>query len=114
MTIDGSDDGQFMGAFGNQPIFSDLTLEDFDSSKININRVPKTASGTCQGQALIKPLVQPIPFSGLNHQLPRDTIQRFKLTERDKEMSQGTKIHRYNHIAQNIQLASQIREVKNV
>lgn len=47
-TIEGSEDGQY-GAFGAQPMFSDLTLEDFDSSKIQINRVPKTASQTCQG-----------------------------------------------------------------
>ena len=102
LTIDGSDDGQFMGGFGAQPIFSDLTLEDFDSAKIQINRVPKTASQTCQGQALIKPIVAPIPFTGLNCQLPRETIKTFKLTERDQEMSQGTKLHKYNHIAQNI------------
>ena len=63
---------------------------------------------------LIKPLIQPIPFTGLNNALPIQTAHDFKLTEKDKEMSQGTKIHRFNHIAQNIQLASQIREVKNV
>ena len=40
-TIEGSEDGQYYGA---QPMFSDLTLEDFDSAKIQINRVPKTAS----------------------------------------------------------------------
>ena len=45
----GFEDSQYGNAFGGQPIFSDLTLEDFDSSKININRVPKTASQTCQG-----------------------------------------------------------------
>jgi len=63
-----------MGALGAQQLFSDLALEDFDSARIQINQVPKTASQTCRGQALIKPIVQPIPFTGLNQKLPKDTI----------------------------------------
>jgi hypothetical protein len=87
MSNNGFEDSQFGNVFGGQPIFSDLTLEDFDSAKININRVPKTASQTCQGQMLIKPLIQPIPFTGLNNALPMTTATEFKLTEKDKEMS---------------------------
>lgn len=52
-----------------------LTLEDFDSASLKINRVPKTASQTCQGQVLIRPVVKPIPYSGYSAALHPSTIE---------------------------------------
>lgn len=52
-----------------------LTLEDFDSAQLKINRVPKTASQTCQGQVLIRPVVKPIPYSGYAAALHPSTIE---------------------------------------
>ena len=58
-----------------------LTLEDFDSNNLEIKRVPKTASQTCRGQVLIKPIVKPIPYTGLNKKLGKKTVTEFNLNE---------------------------------
>jgi hypothetical protein len=75
-----------------------MTLEDFDSSRVKINKVPRTASQTCRGQVLIRPVVDPIPFVGVNR-LPKATVKRFKLTAKDKELVKGIKIHKFDHVA---------------
>lgn len=90
-----------------------LTLEDFDSAALKINRVPKTASQTCQGQVLIRPVVKPIPYSGYSAALHPTTIEQFKMSKKEQEISAGTKIHKFNHISQNIKLAANIREYYN-
>lgn len=44
-------------------VFADLTIEDFESSRIKITRNLRNASQTCRGQCLIKPVVPQIPFN---------------------------------------------------
>jgi len=44
----------------------------------------------------------------------RATIKEFNLTQKEQGISQGTSFHKYNHVAQNIKLASNIREFKNI
>ena len=51
-----------------------LTLEDFDSRYLNLHRVPLAASQTCQGQALLKPIITPITYSGAMSRLNQKTI----------------------------------------
>lgn len=78
--------------------FSALTLEDFDSENILIRRVPRTASQTCRGQILIKPIVRPIPYTGLNKRLGRKTVEEFRLNKHEQNVSQGTTLHKFDHI----------------
>ena len=60
---------------------NDLTLEDFDSSVLRLNNIPKTASTTCKGQLLIRPIVEPIPYTGPSRAFDKDTIDEFGLTK---------------------------------
>jgi hypothetical protein len=43
-----------------------------------------------------------------------DTIKKFNMTKKDAESYTGVGVHKYNHIAQNVLLAPQIREYKNL
>ena len=47
-------------------------------------------------------------------QLAKATIQDFGLTEEDLELANGTVKHKYNHVQQNIQLASKFAIVKDL
>lgn len=64
-----------------------LSLEDFDSENLKINRVPRTASQTCRGQILIKPIIRPIPYLGLNKRLGKKTVEEFKLNSHEQNVS---------------------------
>lgn len=94
--------------------FGALTLEDFDSQNIQIRRVPRTASQTCRGQVLIKPIVRPIPYTGLNKRLGKKTVEEFRLNSHEQNVSQGTALHKYDHIQQNIYMASNINQLRNL
>jgi hypothetical protein len=78
------------------------TLEDFDSSRVDIKKVPKTASLTCKGQVLIKPVVQPILFKGKANQMEWDTVKKFKISKEDSDLMHGVGVHKYNFVAQNV------------
>jgi len=47
-------------------------------------------------------------------QLAKATIRDFGLTEEDLELANGTVKHKYNHVQQNIQLASKFAIVKDL
>lgn len=71
-----------------------LTLDDFDSKKVQLASIPKAASQTCQGQVLIKPIIEPIPYGAIYtpvKKLTARTIAEFKLSKRD--------VDRYNGLA---------------
>lgn len=71
-------------------------LEDFDATKIVIDKVPKNASQTYAGSRLLKSIVQPIKYKG--KQMPQDTIREFDLDERDQVEVKGTKLHNCDHV----------------
>ena len=60
---------------------------------------------------MLKPIVPPIPFQGLNNALGEDTIAEFKITQHDNALLLGLNIHKNDHISQNIRLASKFKEV---
>mmetsp|Transcript_13546 Transcript_13546/g.21137 ORF Transcript_13546/g.21137 Transcript_13546/m.21137 type:complete len:129 (+) Transcript_13546:842-1228(+) len=97
--------------FSNNP---HLSIEDFDSKNLTLTRVPKAASQTCQGQVLLKPVIKPVPYTGIKNRLLKSTIDEFRLTKKEQELSQGTNLHRFNHVNQNIKLASSIRQLYGV
>lgn len=97
--------------FRNQVI-----LEDFNSKNLKVKRVPQTASQTCMGQRLIRPVIEPIPFEQKHQrmqQLSKATIKAFGLTQEDLDQTNGI-VHKYNHVQQNIKLAGKFAIVKNL
>ena len=60
--------------------------------------MPRTASQTCRGQVLIKPIVRPIPYTGLNKRLGKKTVEEFHLNKHEQNVSQGTALHKFDHI----------------
>ena len=93
-----------------------LLLEDFNSENLKVKRVPQTASQTCMGQRMIRPVIAPIPFKAKHRkmkQFSKETMKDFGLTEDDLN-ADGSVQHRYNHIQQNIRLAGKFAIVKNL
>jgi len=58
--------------------------------------------------------VKPSPFSGMNSKLMRKTIKEFRISKKEQEASLGSTIHKINHIDNNIKLASNIHQLKNI
>ena len=54
----------------------ELTLEDFDSSILKLNKIPKTASQTLAGQILIRKPIEPISYQG-KHPIKNSTLKHF-------------------------------------
>ena len=79
-----------------------MILEDFNSNLLKVKRVPQTASQTCMGQRLIRPLIEPIPYSkGSNnmHQFTTETIKSFGLTQEEVQRAEtGSVKHTVNHV----------------
>jgi len=48
---------------------------------------------------MLKPLVDPIPFSGFNTKLEDKTIKEFKITEYDNALMLGLNINKHDHIS---------------
>ena len=75
----------------NEPmstVQAELTLEDFDSNALNLRKIPKTASTTCRGQILIRPVVEPVLYTGPSRGFEKQTIDEFGLTE--QELNRGS------------------------
>jgi DNA topoisomerase VI subunit A len=62
----------------------------------------------------LKPVVQPIQYSGFSQKINEKTVKDFKLTSQDIAETNGTKLHKFNHVQQNIKLAANIREYKSI
>ena len=56
-------------------------LEDFDATKVVLNKVPKNASQTCAGSRLLKAFIKPIQYK--EKKMNRTTIEEFELDEKD-------------------------------
>lgn len=96
---------------------SQLLLEDFNSKYLKVKRVPSTASQTCMGQRLIRPVIDPIPYSQKHKNiqlLSKETIEDFGLTQDDLDEADSAVKHRYNHVKQNIKLASKFMVMRNM
>ena len=93
---------------------SGLVLEDFLSSSLRINMVPKNASQTLSGQRLLMPVVEPVPYESQKVGISKNTIQFFKLTEQDLRLNAKENNHKFDYVSQNIQLASKIQKVRRV
>lgn len=69
------------------------------------------------GQRLIKPIVEPVLFTAKDNHLmkmSKETVERFQLTEQDLQMTSGSIKHRFNHVKQNMELASKFQQFKNL
>lgn len=92
-------------------------LEDFKSSGIKLDRVPKTASSTFSGQRLIKPIIDSIPYKDDDNALMRldaHTLWEFDLTESELKKTFVSYNHKYNYVLQNKKLASNINLLKHI
>jgi hypothetical protein len=78
-----------------------MSIDDLNASKLKIKTVPKLASQTCRGQVLLQPIITPVPYNQKHTSLNKQTLQEFGLTKMKPLYN-----HRFNHICQNIQLAS--------
>jgi hypothetical protein len=58
------------------------------------------ASQTVRGQKLLEPIVSPIPYNN-KYQINKETLKEFKI-----EQLKPVKTHKFNHVYQNIKLAS--------
>jgi hypothetical protein len=61
---------------------------------------------------MVRPIVPFIPFQGNKNQLGKKTVMEFKLSEKEKKMSEGIGLHKVNHIGKNILMAGKVREKK--
>ena len=92
--------------FDLQSMVQTPKLEDFESKLFEITKVPDTASTTCQGSLLINPVIRPIPYPNkTSKNVNKNTFEEFNVTEKDFELTK----HRFDHVSQNVQLASKIR-----
>jgi len=48
---------------------------------------------------MLKPIVKPIPFTGLNNALGEDTIKEFKITENETAIFLGLNLHKNDHVS---------------
>ena len=94
-----------------------LVLEDFKSSGIKLDKVPKTASSTFSGQRMIKPVVESIPYKDDDNALMKldaRTLFEFDLTESELKKTFVSYNHKYNYVLQNKKLASNINLFKHI
>lgn len=73
------------------------------------SEVPKLASQTFMGQKLLKPIVNPIPYTHLKP-INQDTVEEFNLNKKETIQSGGIQFHKFNHVDQNKLIASRYRE----
>lgn len=62
----------------------------------------------------IKPMIQPIPYSGLHKKLNQETIKEFNLNHEEQEQTQGTSLHKVDHIKQNMMIACNIDKLNEI
>ena len=60
-----------------------LDIEKLESTKVSFNKIPQAASQTCQGQRLIKPSVESIPYTGKSFSLNPETVKEFGLSKKE-------------------------------
>ena len=59
----------------------------------------------------MKPIVPPVYYKGMGYRLSKETINELELTEQEQKLGEiGVGIHKFNHIHQNILMASKIRQ----
>ena len=83
-----------------------LDIENLESNKVSFSKIPQAASQTCQGQRLIKPSIESIPYTGKSFALNPDTVKEFGLSKREQILSTGVFHHKFDHIKQNIEKAA--------
>lgn len=62
----------------------------------------------------IKPMLQPIPYSGLHKKLNQETVKEFNLNSEEQEQTQGTSLHRVDHVKQNMRIAGNIDKLREI
>lgn len=58
--------------------------------------------------------MSPIPYTGTGKKLGSQTIEEFHLSNKEVAKAQGINLHKYDHIKQNIYLAANFQQVKNI
>ena len=53
-------------------------------------------------------ILSPIPYQGQAQKLNQATIKEFGLNQEDQKKSQGTTLHKVDHIKQNVRIAGNI------
>lgn len=76
-----------------------LTIDQLDSDVVKLKYVPVAASQTCQGQKLIRPIVDAVPYSAACKRLSPHTIEQFNLTKKEQILSSGITLHQFDHIS---------------
>ena len=92
-------------------VYKNLKLEDLDSRNHNLGVVIPLASSTCHGQKYIDPIVHLMPYKGENAGLDENTLDEFKMTEKDDIMSREKNKYRYDFVMTNVAKAAKIREI---
>lgn len=90
----------------------DPSLEDLDSTRMQLHEVPKNASQTVAGSAMIQPLVEPVTYKQ-RKDLDSATIREFNLDEADQNWIKG-RHHKVDHVKRNRSLAQNFRHVQHL
>ena len=58
--------------------------------------------------------MSPILYLGQNKKLTKETIKEFSLNIEEQKLTQGTSLHKFDHVKQNVRIAANIGRIKEI